>query len=232
MRTLVGLIGVAVLVATAACADNDRQHMSGALAPDRMMVGSGHFITESRPVSGFSSIEMTGAVHATMMLGDVESMEIMAEDNVMRFVDARVVGGRLMIGMMTGSGGIQSHGITFRIVARELHDITASGASQIEMPGLMAAHVAVHLSGASMMTASGSVDRMDLDLSGASACRAADLATHAMTATLSGASTAAVRVDQSLIVTASGASLLEYFGNPPVVEQHTSSGAIVRRGGS
>jgi Putative auto-transporter adhesin, head GIN domain len=225
MRTLTGLISAALLVCTTACSDGSPSPStpSGAIT-----VGSGRFVTEVRPVEGLNSIAVSGAGHAIVARGDVESLEVTAEDNILPLVDTRVVNGRLMLGMLPGSGSTSSHGITYRIVVRDLREIVGSGSSQIDLPGIVARQLLVFLSGASTLTASGSIERLEITLSGASRCRVPELSARAVVATLSGASVAFVRVSDSLVVTASGASVLEYLGNP-TVQAHTSSEAIVRR---
>jgi hypothetical protein len=52
--------------------------------------------------------------------------------------------------------------------------------------------------------------------------------TRVTNAVLSAASAATLRVSESLVVNASGASVLEYFGDP-VVQAETSGNSIVRR---
>ena len=69
-----------------------------------------------------------------------------------------------------------------------------------------------------------------IDLSGASRVTAPSLRAREVDATLSGASVALVRAVDALVVRASGASLLEYLGDPRV-QLETSGGSAVRRAG-
>lgn len=226
MRTLTGLLGATLLICATACGDTSS---SPATPSGAMTVGSGRFVTEARAVERFDSIAVSGAGHAIVTPGDIESLEVMAEDNILPLVDARVVNGRLVLGVLPGSGSMSSHGITYRVVVRDLRDVVGSGGSEIELPGIVVRQLLVSLAGASTLTASGSADRLEITLSGASRCRLSELSARTVVATLSGASAAFVRSIDSLVVTASGASLLEYLGNP-TVQAHTSSQAIVRRG--
>jgi putative autotransporter adhesin-like protein len=225
MRTLTGLMGAALLAGATACTDRSAH---GSSEPEAITVGSGRFVTETRPVSGFNSIDVSSAGSVTVTRGEVESVEVTAEDNILPLVETHVVNDRLMLRMIAGAGSLTSHGVTYRIIAREVREIVGSGASRIDLPGLAAAQLLVHLSGASTLTASGSVDRLDVTLSGASRCRLSELDTRVVVATLTGASVGLVHADESLFVTASGASMLEYLGNP-VVQVQTSSDSIVRR---
>ncbi len=44
--------------------------------PSAILVGSGRLITEERPVNGFTSIAVSGAVRAVVTVGDPESLQI------------------------------------------------------------------------------------------------------------------------------------------------------------
>jgi hypothetical protein len=79
------------------------------------------------------------------------------------------------------------------------------------------------------LTTSGSADRLELTMSGASRCDGRAMQTRVATAVVSAASAAMLRVSESLVVNASGASVVEYLGDP-VVQADTSGNSIVRRG--
>ena len=50
--------------------------------------GSGILITEDRPVSGFTAIQLDGAGRLFIVQGDSESLKIRADDNLMANLDA------------------------------------------------------------------------------------------------------------------------------------------------
>lgn len=223
---LVGVCAIATLVA--ACGGNgivEPTATSGAI-----VIGSGRFVTESRRAEGFTAIAVA-AGRVVVTRGSVESLEITAEDNILPLIESTVINGRLTLGLRSGSGATNVHGVEYRITMRDLREIHAGGASRIDANGIEASHLIVNLSGASTFSGSGSVNRMDLNLSGASRVQAPELTAHTATAMLSGASVALVRVTDSLVVHASGASVVEFLGDP-AVEAETSGGSIVRRAGS
>ncbi len=85
-------------------------------------------------------------------------------------------------------------------------------------------------SGFSPVVLSGRADRHELWLSGASRCSARDLLSRRVDAALSGASYGVVQVSESLVVNASGASVLEYLGDPQLALS-VSGESTVRRVG-
>src|SRR4051794_16643788 len=70
--------------------------------PTSILTGSGRLIAEDRPVSGFTSIAVSGAIRAVVTVGGAESLRIVAEDNIAPAMEAVVAGGRLTIGFRPG----------------------------------------------------------------------------------------------------------------------------------
>jgi Putative auto-transporter adhesin, head GIN domain len=221
-----------VCLAAAGMACNHYHDGASSTGPSGILVGSGRLITEERPVNGFRSIAVSGAVRAVVTVGGTESLQITAEDNIAPVVEVVVAGGRLTIGIRPGTPGISSSlGVECRIGARTIRDIEMSGASRIEVDGIDAPELSIRLSGASSFTGSGSVDRLRMELSGASRFTAPSLRALATDSTLPGASVALVRVADALTVHASGASVFEYLGDP-ALQTDASGASVVRRVGS
>jgi hypothetical protein len=222
-----GLLTLSAALALLWGCDGDHHH-----GPFRAtVVGSGHLSTESRPVAGFDSVEVSGAGHLIVEQTGVESLQITAEDEALPLVRSEVRNGRLMLGIEPGSGVTLTREVLFRLTVRDLTEIEAAGASRVELLGADSAELSLRASGASQIAATGRAGHVELDLLGASLCQASDLGSRDLTASLVGASYALVRVSDSLVVNASGASILEYFGDPRLVV-NVSGGSVVRRAGS
>lgn len=101
-------------------------------------------------------------------------------------------------------------------------EISLSGASKSTVD-LDAANLNVDLSGASTLDIGGLGSVMEGDVSGSSTLEAFDFFVNEAKLDVSGASRARVNVARNLDVTASGASLVRYRGNPSV--RQTISGA-------
>jgi len=189
--------------------------------------GSGRLVTESRPVRGFTAVAVSGAGHVIIEQTGVESLQVTAEDNILPFVRTEVRGGRLILGFEPGVRINTTRGVQYRITVAELTEIEASGASSVEALRVDAETLTARISGASSYSASGIVDDHRVELSGASRCDAEDLVSREVTASLSGACYCLVRVHDRLVVNASGASTLEYIGDPAVAV-NVSGGSVVR----
>jgi hypothetical protein len=190
-------------------------------------VGSGRFATESRPAAGFTAVAVSGAGHVIIEQTGVESLHVTAEDNILPFVRTEVRGGRLFLGFEPGVSVNTTRGVEYRVTVVELSEIEASGASRVEVLHVDTGELTARLSGASSYSSAGIAEDHRIDLSGASRCEAGDLVSREVTASLSGASYGLVRVDDRLVASASGVSILEYIGHP-AVEASVSGGSVVR----
>lgn len=194
------------------------------------VIGSGDLATESRPVQGFTAVAVSGASHLIVEQTGVESLEITAEDNVLPLVQSEVQSGRLVLGVRPDAGVTLTREVLFRLTVRDLTEVEASGASRVEIRGVDTPDLTMRVSGACDVSAAGFAERVQLDLTGASRFEAPDLRSRVMTANLVGASYALVRASESLEVNATGASVVEYLGDP-ILTANVAGGSIVRRAG-
>ena len=111
----------------------------------------------------------------------------------------------------------------------EQMNITVSGASHFAGDSIQADKLVLELSGASHAKISGRIAKLDVELSGASHLDADALLARDADIEASGASHAQVNIQKSLQVEASGASKIEYKGNPMNLSKDVSGASTVRR---
>lgn len=90
--------------------------------------GSGTIIRESRSVSGFQRVSLSGAGHLFINQGDEESLEIECDDNILSYIKTRVNGGTLEIGPEKVSLD-PSKPITYRLSLKNLQALTTISGS-------------------------------------------------------------------------------------------------------
>src|SRR5262245_27994542 len=226
IKLLVGAMALAVL---SACVGYD--HVTGPpVSSPGVIVGSGIPATEARPVTDFTAVTVAAPFRVVLVQGGGPSLEVTADDNVLPFVRSEVRGDRLLLSLTTPLSLTRTREILFRVVLAELHEVEGSGAAVIEMSRVDTDQLVVRLSGASFARASGTAGALTLDLSGASRWDAPALRGRSVWAQLSGASFALQRVSDSLRADLSGASTLDYLGDPAVVF-NVSGTSVVRRVG-
>lgn len=192
-----------------------------------LVIGSGRIATESRPVAAFGAVTVDGPLLVQLQAGCARALEVSAEDNLLALVRSELRGDRLHLFLAPASIST-TQPLVVRACFAELREIEASGAARIEVEGVRGERLSTALAGAASAELSGNVDRHELRLSGASRSRATELRSRETIAALSGASYASVAVSGELRVEASGASTLEYLGDPQLVST-VSGQSVVRR---
>lgn len=198
--------------------------------PTANIAGSGHVVTEVRPVGGFTAVSVSGAGRLVIEQSGTETLAITAEDHILPLLRTVVVDGRLVIGAVSGTSINPTREILYRLGVRTLTDIEASGAIRVESTNIEADRLSLGLSGASTAHIAGTASRLILAASGASTCLVDGVRSLEVRAGLSGASYGRVRAAHFLEANVSGSSRLEYFGDPVLVANVSGSGFVRRIG--
>jgi hypothetical protein len=194
--------------------------------------GSGEIIDREEELSGFDEVEASNSFSIEISQGESYRVTIRIDDNLEQYLDVRVDGDRLKIGM--DSGRIYNNAtMEASITMPELSSVHLSGASDGSIGGfqssrpfdaglsgssslrgdIVSADVRLDLSGSSDVNLTGSGDDLDLDASGSSEV---DLAGFRVV-------NASGRID----VDASGASDVYYLGSPTLGSISTSGASSV-----
>jgi hypothetical protein len=190
-------------------------------------VGSGVVVTESRPVSGFTSVSVSGVGEVILDNTGTESLTITAEDNILPLLESEVRNGVLILGPRPNSNLSPTRDIDYRVSYRELTSVLASGVTVVNATGVDAGSFTSTASGVSLIRLSGTADRQTITISGTSTFDAAALTTRLTSVGISGASNVVVNASERLEGNVSGTSTLEYIGNP-VIDVNVSGTASVR----
>lgn len=208
----------------------------------RTIKGSGNVSSETREISNFNSVEVNSALKVIYTEGNEYRIEVVADDNLVKYITTERHGDELQIGIQSKKSFKNITKAEVHITAPSVNSIEANGASRFEsigvvhantlslkLSGASKANVAVQstslrtdLSGASTAVISGTTNGISMEGSGASVYQAKDLTVSSAAITLSGASNAALTVQNTLTATISGASNLDYYGNPPTVNVNSS----------
>jgi len=214
------------------------------------VVPSGNVITEEKDFSGFDKLDVSNAFTVYVNFSETEeSIEIEAEENLHEYIRVRKTGDVLYIGLedlvnIWGNATLNAY-----ITTSHIDEFTGSGASKfiindpitagnvdIDLSGasffkaqLETNSVNVNISGASKVELEGTTGRLDVMASGASEIKDYDLSVEDLFIDLSGASEAFLTVNNEISVSASGASKLNYKGEPVIVDQHLSGASEVHR---
>lgn len=192
--------------------------------------GSGQLASESRPVTGFTKVELSGTGELTIEKTGTESLAISAEDNLLPLLTSEVSGDTLVLGTKRNTEIVTTKPINYALTVKDLTGLTLSGSGNIRVSNLSTPKLTTKISGSGTITASGTADDQDLDISGSGRYQADQLASKTLNAGISGSGTASVLVSDALDVRISGSGTLTYTGDPTRVTQDVSgSGKLIKQ---
>jgi hypothetical protein len=191
--------------------------------------GSGQLATQSRQVSGFTSVELTGVGELSIDQTGTESLTVSAEDNLLPLLTSRVEGDTLILGKKPNTRIVTSKPITYTLTMKDITGLAVSGSGTINAPKLTTAALRIEISGSGVITTAGNVDDQSLEISGSGRYLADGLTSKTTTAEISGSGTGNVVASNALDVRISGSGTLTYSGNPQVSQTVSGSGKLIKK---
>jgi hypothetical protein len=188
--------------------------------------GSGVIITEQRQVADFSRVEVSGAYRVAWS-GGKTGLSISADDNLLPLIETEVSDGALHI--HSKEPMVSTKSISVILSSATLVDVQSSGANSFRVSRISGTDLKVAAAGASDIEIDGTIEKLEVKLTGASKLNASGLQTQSASLSLVGASSADVTVASALKASISGAGSLVYSGNPGMVEQNVTGAGSIRR---
>lgn len=209
--------------------------------------GSGDLITETRNVSNFDRISLSGSGNVIITQNGEESLVVETDDNIMEYVTTEVRGGTLELGFSSArAGGISPTRLTFTLSVDNLEGLTVSGSGDIEAEGietdsleinvsgsgdirvdsLTADLVEAQISGSGEIVLAGEAADQDIQISGSGKYRAGDLLSETVTVEIGGSGDVTVWTTNSLDASIGGSGNVSYYGTPSVSSSTSGSGSI------
>jgi hypothetical protein len=208
--------------------------------------GSGNVVTETRTVSGFDKVSLTGSMELFLTQGEQESLEIEGEDNIIAVIETEVRGDTLHIGVkentttnptepvrvyltMTEIAGLEISGassISAESIVSDRLTLDVNGSGSVNIDSLSAASLVVDISGSGIVEVSGQAAEQVIIIGGSGEYQAADLESEVVDVNVSGAGETTVWVNQSLSAEISGSGSVDYYGSPTVSQNVSGSGEV------
>jgi hypothetical protein len=184
-------------------------------------------ITETRTVSGFDEIVLSGSGEVVVDINGTESLTIEAEDNIMPLLTTEVHDGRLELS--TKSRISPTVAVIYTISAATLGGLSIDGSGDITATGINTDSFDAEISGSGQIEMAGTTDALDVEISGSGRYAGADLVASVATVSMSGSGHALVNVTNILDAEVSGSGTVEYIGDPNVSSSISGSGDISQR---
>jgi hypothetical protein len=205
--------------------------------------------TETLDFTGFSSVEASSAFQVTITQSTSYSVKISASERIFDRIEVTQQGQTLKIDVKPGvffgvfnnkaeitmpslenfalSGA--SRGTADGFSSSNQFTAQISGASTLDLNNFNAGDINFEVTGASHLTGQGTASNLTSAVSGASTLDLTDLTVDNANIDLSGASHAIINLTGRLDAQASGASNLQYIGEPTLGTINTSGGSTVNK---
>lgn len=236
LKAITGLLGVS-LIFTTACTSQS-------------IIGSGNIIKESRQVSGFHKVSVSGSGHLLISQGNTESLEIECDDNIAPHIRTIVRNGTLTIGPENTAVN-PSAPIRYNLSLKDIDALTTSGSvlvkggllrtenlvvvmrgsGRFRLKNLEAQSIAFDISGSGKVhIQSGNSKNQTISISGSGEFSVPNLKCENIDLTISGSGNAKVWVTNELNIKISGSGRLYYYGAPVVSSRISGSGKVAGLG--
>ena len=212
--------------------------------------GTGNVITETRRVARFDQVELSGIGTLIIEQGDSESLEISAEENLMPYLESRVSGSTLNLGVEQFVSLQPTEEIVYRLTVIDLNAVETSGLGNVEIAALETNQFRIEISGSSTFTISNlQAEKLDVEvsgmgditiagraaeqrveLSGAGNYIAGELETNSTRISISGSGNAIVWANEDLNAEISGMGTVEYYGSPVIDSEISGAGKLISVG--
>jgi hypothetical protein len=191
--------------------------------------GSGVAATQTRSLARFTGIELAGSNVVAIRVGPKQSVVVHADDNLLRRVTTQVKAGVLVVGNTPGSFTTKSP-MSVGIIVPSLRALDLAGSGVISASGIQTRSLTARVSGSGVLVARGSVDRLDVTVSGSGDARLDALVARDVRAVVSGSGRILVTATESLDAAVPGTGAITYSGNPAhVTTSVTGVGAVMQR---
>ncbi|SDD49184.1 head GIN domain-containing protein [Niabella drilacis] len=207
----------------------------------------GPAVRETRNVTGFDKIETTISGHVEYTKGAATKVEVLAADNVQRYVITEVINGKLVI-RTPNNVTIKRGSVTVYVTAPDLNAVTLTGSGNftafdeitagsmdLKLTGsgnmilakLSVASLKAQISGNGDVTVSaGQCNSQDVTLTGSGNYDVHQVQSNEVKLRLTGSGDAKVWATDQLNVTITGSGDVRYVGHPVVSAAITGSGTV------
>jgi Putative auto-transporter adhesin, head GIN domain len=188
--------------------------------------GNGHIKTDERQVGSFANIDAGGAFEIEWQSG-TPSVRITTDENLLPYIENNVSGDTLHL--RTREHVWPTHGIKVVISSPTRAGAKLRGAVKLTANKLSGPAFAVESKGASEVLLDGKIERLLVDMTGASQLAADGLQTKTAEISTTGAGDADITVSETLKVVITGAGKVTYSGNPVTIQKNITGAGSIRR---
>jgi Putative auto-transporter adhesin, head GIN domain len=226
---------------------------AAALAAHAATLGSGTPASETRPVSGFTSIALRGDIDLVVRQAASEAVRVRTDDNLLTLLQTSVetsgAARTLVIQWARGQNVRAKSRSVVEIDVVDLGAVSASGSGDIRVESLKTPALAVQLHGSSDarlaqldtrqlrvsiagsgdVQAAGRADRLSVSIAGSGDVRTRELAADDVSVSIAGSGDASVQANKSITVSIAGSGDVDYGGAATLTRSSIAGSGSVRQ---
>lgn len=189
--------------------------------------GSGNLTSEIRELSSFSAIDNEGVIDLVILVGEAQSVEIIGDDNVLRYVETRVEDNELKIRLEDGRN-YNNIDLEAIISLPSLRRLRNEGVSQVQINNVNSgSSFEVENEGSGNIRISGVATRFELENQGSGDIMAFGLSTQTSKVDLEGSGDVELSCSDLLEVEIEGSGNVYYRGSPEIISEIQGSGTVI-----
>lgn len=210
------------------------------------VTGSGVPATEDRPVGAVDEISLSGIGNLTITQGEVPSLSITADNNLLPLIETESSGRQLHIHPKSGYSIHPKTPLKFTLTVPKLEKVSLSGSGTLAVSGFRGntleiklsgsgsaglddvkyRTVGLNISGSAATKMSGTAEKITIRVSGSGDVDARELKSETSEVRVSGSGTIQVWATKTLKARVSGSGDIQYRGNPQVEKRVSGSGRV------
>lgn len=199
------------------------------LGDGSVTVGSGTSAHETRTVTDFDAIAVSGSLDVTVQVGQPASLVVRGDDNLLSHVRSEVRGSTLHV---SSEGSYSTTlGLSATVSLPSLVSLNNQGSADIVVTGVQGQRLAIESLGSGELSLAGRVDALELDVQGSGDVDAKALTATQARVTVHGSADVDVLVEESLDAQLNGSGDITYRGNPAKVERRINGSGDIEPGG-
>lgn len=215
----------------------------------RFKTGSGVIISETRTTGNFDGISVGGGFEVEVKKGDVISVVVEADDNIMKYIETRVSGNTLKISTEDLHNYADLHMKVF-VTAPAIKRIKASASAEVDVLDVLASsdqltfgassgasinaeidapQVSADVSSGASVNLRGKTKTYSAQASSGAEIRSRELLSENTTVKVSSGASATVHASVGLNANASSGASVTYYGGATVNQSVSSGGSVTKK---
>jgi hypothetical protein len=212
----------------------------------RFTTGSGNIVTDKRSVGDFNGISVSEDIEVEVKIGAATEVTVEADDNIIKYIETRVSGGKLRIGIEDQHNLSDVH-MKVYITTPDLSSIRASSSAEVKVldvltgKGRLSFHasssgdiqadidapdVEADASSGGSISLRGKTRNYDAQASSGASIRTHDLLSENTKVQVSSGASAKVHASVNLNASASSGATITYHGAGSATKSESSGGSI------